>query len=188
MQEIKTHIQRFVAISDEELSIFINELETQEIKSKEFLLKEGSHSMYHYFVAKGFLRSFFINEKGVEKIVNFAIEGWWISDYDSLLNKTTAHLNIQAIEDAIVLKIKHDKLEELFKKSNALNSYFRKILEIIRIADQKRIQYMFNSSGKELYENFRRLNPKFVQRVPQYMLASYLGFTPEFLSKIRRQQ
>ncbi len=188
MEEIKNHIRRFVNISDKELNAFTKELELQEVKNKEFLLKEGTHSLHHYFVVKGCLRSFFINKKGVEKIVNFAIEDWWISDYDSLINKTPAYLNIQAVEDSIVLKIPQEKLEALFETSTNLNSYFRKILEIVRIADQKRVQFMFNMSGKEMYEHFRDNNPEFMQRVPQYMLASYLGFTPEFLSKVRGLQ
>ncbi|WP_170837128.1 Crp/Fnr family transcriptional regulator [Aquimarina amphilecti] len=167
---------------------FINMVELENIKNKQFILKEGHYCNYNHFIINGCFRSFFINKKGVEKTVNFGIEDWWLTDFDSFINKTQTKLNIQATEDAIILKISKFNFDTILQNSLEINKYFRIILERVRIADQRRIQYMFNLSGEELYTTFYKYNPEFVQRIPQYMLASYLGFTPEFLSKIRAKK
>lgn len=86
------------------------------------------------------------------------------------------------------MKISQHQLDELLETSLALNQYFRKLHERVRISNQRRIEYMFNLSGKEIYESFCEKNPGFVQRIPLYMLASYIGITPEFLSKIRAEK
>ncbi len=183
--QLKEHILKFVTPSESELQSFLSTLDFESINNKEYLLKEGQYCKYQYFILKGCFRAFFVNRKGVEKVVNFGIENWWLTNFDSFINQTLSELNIQAAEDSLVLKISKEKLDSVLKHSLELNRYFRIILEKVRIADQRRIQFMYNLSGEELYDVFYEQNPDFVQRVPQYMLASYLGFTPEFLSKIR---
>lgn len=160
-------------------------MEERFVAKKDFLLHEGQHCLHQYFVIKGCFRMFYINPKGMEQIITFGIEDWWITDYDSLLNHQASEQNIQALEDAVVLSITRERLEQLFKSHRVLETYFRIVNERVRIADQRRLQFMFDLSGEELYDTFYQANPGFVQRIPQYMLASYLGFTPEFLSKIR---
>ncbi|WP_299215797.1 Crp/Fnr family transcriptional regulator [uncultured Aquimarina sp.] len=188
IESLKNHILRFVSPSKKEMEDFLNIIESENIPAKHYILKEGHYCNYNHFIVKGCFRSFFINEKGVEKTINFGIEDWWLTDFDSFMNRTQTQLNIQATEDATVLKISKPNLDMVLKSSLEINKYFRIILERVRIADQRRIQYMFNLSGEELYNTFYEYNPEFVQRIPQYMLASYLGFTPEFLSKIRAKK
>ncbi|MBQ0733679.1 Crp/Fnr family transcriptional regulator [Aquimarina celericrescens] len=183
--QLKNHILKFVSPPESDLQTFLDAMTFETLKNKESLIKQGQYCKHQYFILKGCLRSFFVNEKGVEKIVNFGIENWWLTNIDSFINQTPSKLNIQAAEDSIVLKINKQKLDTILKDSLELNRYFRIILEKVRIADQRRIQFIYNLSGEELYSIFCKHNPDFVQRVPQYMLASYLGFTPEFLSKIR---
>ncbi len=184
-EQLKNHILKFVSPSESELKAFLNATTFKTIKNKEYLVKEGQYCNYQYFILNGCFRSFFVNKKGVEKVVNFGIEDWWLTDLDSFINQKPSELNIQAAEDSQVLKISKEKLDAILEKTLVLNQYFRIIHEKVRIADQKRIQFMYSLSGEELYHVFCQHNPDFVQRVPQYMLASYLGFTPEFLSKIR---
>lgn len=186
--QLKNHILNFVTPPTEELNDFLNNFEFQSIDNKEFLLKEGQYCKHQYFILKGCFRCFFINRKGVEKIVNFGIENWWLTDFESFINQTPSKLSIQAAEHSQILKISKNKLGTFLKDSLELNRYFRIILEKVRVADQRRIQFMYDLSGEELYDVFREHNPHFVQRVPQYMLASYLGFTPEFLSKVRAKK
>lgn len=188
IESLKNHILRFVHPSKKELDDFLNIVELENIIAKQYILKEGQYCNYNNFIVKGCFRSFFTNKKGVEKTINFGIEDWWLTDFDSFMNKTQTQLNIQATEDAILLKISKSNLDTVLQNSLEINKYFRVILERVRIADQRRIQYMFNLSGEELYNTFYEYNPEFVQRIPQYMLASYLGFTPEFLSKIRAKK
>lgn len=179
------HILKFAKPSLKELDEFVNDFSIHKIAKKEYLLQNNQQAKFLYFIIKGCFRSFFINKKGVEKNIHFAIENWWTTDYDSFLTTTPTQLNIQALENSTVLKISKEKLHQHLDQSLELNKYFRIIQEKVRVADQRRLYFIFDFSGEEIYDHFRTHNPEFMQRVPQYMLASYLGFTPEFLSKIR---
>lgn len=183
-EQLKKHILQFATPTQDILNEFYSLLEYEQIKKKDFLLKEGQYCEYKYFVLKGCFRSFFINEKGQEKILNFGIENWWITDYESFSNSSPTNLFIQAVETYTVLKITKDNLDKILDHSLELKKYFRIIMEKVRIADQKRIYYMFNLSGKELYDLFCTYYPEFLQRIPQFMMASYLGLTPEFIAKL----
>ncbi|WP_422361651.1 Crp/Fnr family transcriptional regulator [Reichenbachiella sp.] len=182
------HIKKFSSASDADLLLIQEVLSKKSFRKKEHLLTSGHTCHYKYFILEGCMRSYFVNSKGAEQIVNFAIEDWWMTDYDSFINQHISQLNIQAIEDCTVLRLSKSDFDQLMTESPSISTYFRTILEKRHIADQRRIQYMFNLSGEEMYDTFFDHNSAFTQRVPQYMLASYLGFTPEFLSKIRKKK
>lgn len=188
MEKLFDHINKFCQPSKSDLVLIQNSLSKIKVKKKEHLLTSGHTCHYKYFILQGCMRSYFVNSKGAEQIVNFAIEDWWMTDYDSFINQDLSQLNIQAIEDCTVLRLSKSDFVQLTIQSPALNTYFRTILEKRHIADQRRIQFMFNLSGEEMYDTFFEHNATFIQRIPQYMLASYLGFTPEFLSKIRKKK
>lgn len=179
------HIRQYVPLDNKEASLLEEFVEVLEVKKKAFLLKEGDVCQANYFVIKGCCRSYFITEKETEHVHLFAIENWWITDYSSLERKTPSMFNIQALESSTLVAIPRDKQDELFKAIPQLERYFRIILEKALSASQMRIKYIYSMTGQERYLHFSTLFPEFLQRVPQYMLASYLGFTPEFLSKIR---
>lgn len=187
-EALAQHIRQYTNPSPEELERFLDAFTKQEVKRKELILQQGQQCKYLYFIVQGCFRSFYINGKGIEKILHFGIDNWWLTDYDSLLNDKSSELNIQALEDSKVLRISQQSLNEFLDHSLELNKYFRMIQEKVRVADQRRIHYLFNLSGEEIYDIFREKNAPFLQRVPQYMLASFLGFTPEFLSKIRAKK
>jgi CRP-like cAMP-binding protein len=149
------------------------------------ILEPGYHCPGNYFVLKGLLRQYIVNKKLNEQIIQFALESWWIADQDSLLNKSVATTFIQTIEETEVLLLHERDRVELFKMIPALEGYFRIMMQKSFIAAQRRVGYIFNQNDEERYRFFRDLFPGFVQRVPQYMLASYLGFTPQFLSRLR---
>lgn len=182
------HIKKFSEARDIDLNLLESAITRKQFAKKEHVLTEGHRCHFKHFILSGCMRSYFINKKGIEQIVNFGIEDWWMTDYDSFVNESISQLNIQAVENCEVLSLSKKDFDELMARSPAINNYFRVILEKRHVADQRRIQYMFNLTGEELYDTFYTLNPAFVQRVPQYMLASYLGFTPEFLSKIRKRK
>ena len=179
------YIRRYITISGSELDLFNSYLKPIKIKKKEFLLKEGKICKARYFLTKGCVRLYYINTKGNEQIIHFGVDNWWITDYESLINKVPSKLYIQTIENTELLELRQESFEQLCLKLPKTERLFRIIMEKTYIASQKRIEYIFNLSGKELYHTFITTNPKFVQRVPQYMIASYLGMTPEFISKIR---
>ncbi|MDN5200262.1 Crp/Fnr family transcriptional regulator [Fulvivirgaceae bacterium BMA10] len=184
-RNLAEYIRRYIEIDDDELAIFNSFLKERDVDKKQYLFRSASVCKSKYFILEGCFRLFYVDKKGNEQIMHFGIENWWITDYDSLLNKTPSELNLQAIEGSKVLELNGIDLEDLYDQLPKAERLFRIIAQKTYIASQRRLQFMFSLSGEEMYEKFRDFNPAFTQRVPQYMLASYLGFTPEFLSKIR---
>jgi len=183
--DLFAHIRRFVPLSDSEAEFLASHLKYRKLKKKEHLLEEGEICTANFFVIKGCIRSYFYNDKGIEQTLLFAIENWWITDYMSLESGKPSHFNIQAVENTEVIAMDKKTQEIVFNAIPQLDRYFRIILQRAYSASQMRIKFIYSLSGEERYRQFNQSFPEFVQRVPQYMLASYLGFTPEFLSKIR---
>jgi CRP/FNR family transcriptional regulator, anaerobic regulatory protein len=180
-----SHINRFVSLNEDEEELLISYLSYRELKKKAWLLKEGQVCTANYFIAKGCLRMYSVAETNNEQIVQFGIDNWWLTNYMSLDRQQPSLFYIQAIEPTQVIVLNSKIQDELFEKLPQLERYFRVVLQRSYAASIMRIHYMHTFSGEERYHHFSNLFPEFVQRIPQYMLASYLGFTPEFLSKIR---
>ena len=158
------------------------------IKKGDFLQREGEKVRYGAFVARGFLRSYFIDNKGKEHIVQFAPENWWVSDKAGIAEDATASFFIDAIEDttALLLDIAGHKM--LIESLPAYAASFRSGMERRGAAKDKRIVNSLSATAEERYNDFLETYPSIAMRVPQHMLASYLGITPETLSRIRKQQ
>lgn len=182
------HINKFVDLNAEEQEILSSLLKSSVYKKKAFLLEEGEVCRANYFVVKGCLRLYFIDIKGAEQTTQFAIENWWISDLTSFLFQKSSEFYIQAAEATEVIVLEHHHYDKMYERLPKLEKYFRLIFQKLHQASQIRIKYLYSQTAEERYTNFNKLFPEFVQRVPQYMLASYLGFTPEFLSKIRAKK
>ncbi|HSF54953.1 MAG TPA: Crp/Fnr family transcriptional regulator [Algoriphagus sp.] len=183
----KAHINKFTTISDEEYADILHFFQIQSKGKKENLLDEGSICNSNYFVLKGILRKFFINEKGVEQTTEFAIENWWMTETFSYLNQAPSEFYIQAVEPAELLVIHRDAYNTMLATHPLMEKYFRCVYQKAYGASQMRIKFLYNYSREELYHFFRKTQPEFLQRVPQYLIASYLGFTPEYLSEIRKK-
>ncbi|MBS1503661.1 MAG: Crp/Fnr family transcriptional regulator [Bacteroidetes bacterium] len=179
------HINKFIRLTEDEAARVAALATTVQVKKKHFLLQPGEVCRANYFVVKGCLRLYFINRNGQELITQFGIENWWITDYDSLETGRPSHYYIQAIEDAEVICLSKRSFDELMVQAPKMERYFRLILQRAHTAAMRRFEYLRDQSDEERYRQFVTLFPGFVQRIPQYMLASYLGFTPQFLSKIR---
>src|SRR6478609_6136374 len=182
------HLRKYISLSEADEAVLLPYLVHQIVKKKEHILTEGNVCSANYFIAKGCFRMYIHTDQGTEQIVQFAIDNWWITDYNSLDFQKPSLFSIQAVEDSEIIFIKSETREELFARLPQLERYFRIILQRAFAASIMRIQYIFSQSGEERYRHFHTSFPDFVQRVPQYMLASYLGFTPEFLSKIRSKK
>ncbi|MBW4890632.1 Crp/Fnr family transcriptional regulator [Mucilaginibacter sp. HMF5004] len=186
--ELLTHIKRYVTLTADEELLLCESLEVIRLKKKQFLLEPGKMCKGNYFIIKGCIRQYFVNGKLNEQIIQFGLESWWVADQDSLLNKQPSTIYIQAIEDTELLLLPETKRDELFEQIPKLESYFRIMMQKAFVASQRRIGFIFNQTDEERYRYFAGLFPDFLQRVPQYMLASYLGFTPQFLSRIRARK
>ncbi|MCZ4243321.1 Crp/Fnr family transcriptional regulator [Pedobacter punctiformis] len=186
--QLFNHIKKFIELTTEEEEMLSTYLKSISVKKKQFLLEQGQICRANYFVVKGCLRLYFIDIKGAEQTTQFAIENWWITDLTSFLFQKPSEFYIQAAETAEIIAIEPHHYDEMFRKLPKLERYFRLILQKNHQASQMRIKYLYSQTAEERYRHFNHLFPEFVQRVPQYMLASYLGFTPEFLSKIRAKK
>lgn len=172
-------------MDEEELEKILTYFTLLEVNKKDNLLVEGDVCRSHYFVLSGCLRMFFVNEKGVEQTTQFAIENWWITDNMAFERQQPSAFHIQAVEYSHVLKIDHRKQEQLIQLFPKMERYFRFIYQRAYAASQRRIRFLYEYTREELYHHFNNHYPAFVQRLPQYLIASYLGFTPEYWSEIR---
>ncbi len=182
------HIRKFVDINQEQSTVLAGYAKPLVVKKKQLLLQEGQVCRENYFVEKGCLRMFFTDDKGAEQTTQFAIENWWITDFGSYTNGSPSQFFIQAVENSQLLSVSKSSQDEMFATLPLLERYFRRILERSFGAAQWRIRYIFSQSKEERYRHFVSLYPAFIQRIPQYMLASYLGLTPEYLSEIRKKK
>ncbi|HLZ85846.1 MAG TPA: Crp/Fnr family transcriptional regulator [Puia sp.] len=182
------HMRKFVALDEEEEAILAAGLRHKKIKKKELLLKEAQVCNANYFVLRGCLRMYFIREDGVEQIIQFAIENWWITDFQSLDWHQPSRFNIQAIEPAEIAILDRTVTPTLCARLPQLDHYLRLVVQRAFAAAQQKLFFIHTFSGEERYHHFSNTFPQFVQRIPQYMVASYLGFTPEFVSKIKTRR
>ena len=187
IEKLKSYLNRYVAFSNDEIEIIYKNLSLHIFEKKEFLLKQNSICRHRFFILEGLVRCFNTSEKGVEEISLFAIENWWITNLDSFINETPSHSAIQALEKTEVLSISKSKLEMLYVSVPKLERAFRIITEKTLIAIQRKDEVYMKMSSKERYLSLVELIPGFAQRVPQYMIASYLDITPEYLSEIRKK-
>jgi CRP-like cAMP-binding protein len=188
LANLTDHIQKFIELSEADIKLIHSAVVVKSIKKKTYLLEPDHICRELYFVSKGCLRCYFINKKLNEQITQFAIENWWMSDYYSLESEKPSSYYIQTVENSEIISINTHKLEELFEGVPRLERYFRIVQQRAFTAAQKRIEYIYSMSDEERYRHFSSLFPDFMQRIPQYMLASYLGFTPQFMSKIRAKK
>lgn len=180
-------INKYVSLSEAEQTELISILKQKKLKRKHFLNQEGEVHQHLAFVTKGCLRSYYIDENGVEHILQFAPQGWWIGDMQSLLNNTPAVLNIDAIEESEMILLKRSNLENLFLSIPSLERFFRIISERSMATFQQRLIDSLSLTALKRYTNFCERYPSLIQTLPQKYIASYIGITPEFFSKMLSQ-
>lgn len=183
IKNISQHIQ----LDNREIDYFFSLLQQKNIKRKEFLLRPNEICKYESFVIKGCLRSYTIDDAGIDHILMFAVEGWWTGDLYSFLTQTSANFIIDALEDTELLQISKCDLDKLYENVPKFERFFRIILQNAFIAQQQRINQNLSCTAEERYIQFIKKYPQLEQRLPQKQVASYLGITPEFLSMIRRK-
>jgi CRP-like cAMP-binding protein len=185
-EQIKKYFGRYVEFSDTEIDEIYSELKVRVFQKKEFFLEENTVCKYNYFIIKGVVRSYYIDERGNEKITQFAIDNWWITNMESFIKETPSTQYLQALEETKVLYLSKETLEKLYSRYPKLERLFRIITENMLIANLRKSDIFLQMRSKERYANFAEAVPDFIQRVPQYMIASYLEITPEYLSELRR--
>lgn len=186
-QLFKNHIQKFVTVTETEFEHMESYFDEVTVKKKQILLEADYVASYNYFVVNGCLRMYFINDKGVEQTTEFAIENWWLTDLKSFHEQKASNFHIQAVEPSTLVRIHKIKQDQLLDNHPSLEKYFRQVYQKASAASQLRTKFFKQYSREELYIHFSKNFPWFIQRVPQYLVASYLGFTPEYLSEIKKK-
>ena len=178
---------KYMNLTEEEKQLCKSFFTPKKLRRRQYLLQEGDVCKYVAFVEKGMLRSYTIDDKGSEHIMQFAFEGWWISDHFSFLTGEPAVYTIDALEDSELLLLSKQAEEQLLQKIPRFERYFRILLQNSLIAAQRRLIGSLSQTAEERYNDLITGCPTIPQRVPQHMMASFLGITPETLSRIRRQ-
>lgn len=179
------YISSKVRISDEEFEQVKEAFTPKKLRKRQYLLQEGDVCRYAAFVVKGALRQYLVDEKGNEHITQFAIEDWWISDRESMASETPSNYNIDALEDCELLLLTRQNALDLEKNVPVYKELMDVVKERSAFTGQKRVVSALSYSAEEKYKEFINTYPKIVQRVPQHMIASFLGITPETLSRLR---
>lgn len=180
-------VKETIAITEEEFEVAKTLFLPKKLRKKRYLLQDGDPCKYTVFVEQGLLRSFTIDEKGNEHILQFSLQGWWTADLYSFLTGEPSPYNIQALEDSELLLITQPAWDQLLEEVPAFERYFRILIQNNLIATQRRLMVTFSETAEEKYLRLLRDHPDIIQRVPQHMLASYMGITRETLSRIRSQ-
>jgi CRP-like cAMP-binding protein len=185
MSLILHNIAKHIDLTNEEEELFLSMLEVKHYKSKTILQQSGQVCKHSYFVNSGIVRSFNINDNIVEHTLTFACSGWWIGDMYSLIAQKPGNLFIEVLEDAEVVLLSKENHDILYTKIPKLERFFRILTENSLVAHQERLMDNLSLSAEERFEKFCTKYPTLIQQVPQKHIASYIGVTPEFFSKMK---
>jgi CRP-like cAMP-binding protein len=182
---ILANVAKHIVLNEKEKKFFLSLLKPETLKRKTVFLRQGDICKDSAFVINGALKSFTIDKEGKEHILNFATQGWWMSDLYSLISKKPSVLSIEAIADSDVFILAGKDQQLLYEKVPKFERFFRILIENALVANQQRLIDNLSSTAEERYLHFIKKYPFIPSCVPQHNIASYLGITPEFLSKIR---
>ena len=183
------NISRHAILNPEEIAVFEASWTKKTLEKGEYLLRNGDVCRHDNYIVSGALKAFYINsENGNEEILYFAIDDWWATDMESFSKQKPSIYNIQAIDKTTVLQISYHSFQKLLHEIPSLERYFRIILESYLGSLQKRIIYNNVYDAEHRYYDFLKTYPNIASKVPQYLIASYLGVSAEFLSRIRKKK
>ena len=186
--KIAAYIDKFVKLTEEEKELFSSCFKEVKIKKRQFIVQPNFIAKHRQYVLKGAFRAYVVADEGQEHTIAFAIDDWWITAYNSYIFQQPATMFVVALEDSIILQLDYEKEQELKLQNHKFETFFRIVAERGLASQQRRIISILTQTAEERYENFLNKYPQIVQRVPQYALASYLGMTTEFLSRIRNKR
>lgn len=184
---LKHNIAKNISLSDIEMETICNLFKPIAIKRKSFLLREGEVCKFEGFVTKGLFRMYHIDGKGLEHILSFPREDWWVGDIDSFTNQKPSYYFVQALEYSEVLIISKEEKEKLYKNLPKVERLFRIMGQKALIALQRRMTANLRKPADQRYIDFIEENPLLAQRLTNVQIAAYLGISHEFVSKIREK-
>lgn len=181
IQEIKKNL----TLTAEEEQLITASFRYKKVRRNQFLIQPPDVAIYEHFVISGCLVQYYLDDNGTQHTLIFAPEGWWTTDLPSFLTGQASRYHIEALEDSEVLIIAKEALDKLLEKVPALNSYFRILYQNAVMAQEERLLNVLSTKVEERYLRFLKKYPQLENRIPQYWIASYLGVTPEFFSRVK---
>ena len=185
MTSILQNIAKHVSLTSEEETLFLSKTETKFVKAKTILFSSNEIAKHTYFVNSGILRSFNINDNIIEHVLHFACEGWWIGDMYSYISEKPGNLFIEVLEDAEIVSISKENHQQLYREIPKLERFFRILAENSLVSHQERLMDNLSLTAEERFEKFCAKYPTLIQKISQKNVASYIGVTPEFFSKMK---
>lgn len=181
---LRKHFEELVTLTDEEFERVAPCFIPKKLKKHQFLIQNGSEVRHEYFVLQGLLKAYYTNDQGKEHILQFAMENWWISDYQAFFKHQKATINVDCLEDCQVLCLSFDDREKICREVPQMSHFFRIKANLGYVALQRRILSLLDQDAKGRYEQLLELYPSLLQRVPKTILAAYLGVSRETLSRL----
>ena len=181
------NLNQFAKITSNDFELIEQKIVKRIVKKRRALFMEGETSRHLYFVEKGALRSYTVDKEGNENVVQLVLENHWVGDLYSFVTQVPGHINIHTIEDSEVLMLSHFDLEQLYEQIPALERYFRQLFQRAYVNLQQRYNSALRDRAEDRYRQLIREHPQIAARIPLLYIASYLGITPESLSRIRKQ-
>jgi CRP-like cAMP-binding protein len=187
LNALVSSLNKYVTLTQEEVNVIASLFSFRTFRKRQYILQEGDINRHETFIVKGSTRTYEVDEQGQEHIVQFGLEDWWIGDLYSFLTETPTKYNIDCLEDTEVFQITRPNLEALYVKVPKMERHFRIIIQNAFIASTNRVASSLVKSAADRYQEFIIQYPQIERSVPNHQIASYLGITPQSLSRIRSQ-
>lgn len=181
---LRQHIEEIIELTDEEFEYIFSYFETVKKRKHQYIVQEGEVANKEFWIIKGCLKSYFFDENGKEHILQFGMENWWITDYESFVKQTPSNIFIDCLEDSELLYITFENREKLTAQMHKMERFWAKKSKYGRIALQNRVLSLLKNSAKERYNLLLKQYPQLFQRVPKKLIAAYLGVSRETLSRL----
>ena len=181
---LRAHIEEIIPLSDEQFDHIMGHFRTIFKRKHQFIVQEGETVNKEFWVVKGCLKSSFFDNQGKEHIIQFAMENWWVTDYDAFTNRTKARFSVDCIEDCQLLYITFEDREKLSAEMHEMERFWARKTKFAYIAAQNRVLSLLRNTASERYDLLLHQYPKLFQRVPKKWIASYLGVSRETLSRL----
>jgi CRP-like cAMP-binding protein len=186
--KIIEYARKFIPLSDEEALEFSAPFKEVKIRKRQFIVQPGFVATSRWFVIEGALRAYVVGEDGRDYTIKLAIEGWWITDFNSYIFQRPANMFVVAMEDCVLLRLGFEEEKKLKAQNYSYETFFRILAERATASMLRQITMNLTQTAEQRYNYFMEKYPLMAERLPQYVIASYLGMTTEFLSKIRNQK
>ncbi len=188
LTQVESYFEKFISLTDDDRHAIGKSFKEVKVKKRQFIVQPNFVAAHRNYIVRGAFRSYVVADEGKEHTIAFAVDDWWITDYNSYIYQKPATMFVVALEDSVIVQIDYDHEAELKKRDHKFETFFRTIAERGLAFYQRRLISNLTQTAEARYNEFEEKYPQIAQRVPQYALASYLGMTTEYLSKLRNHR